>query len=309
MLNENAIARLSEIKERPQDKPFSLHIAQKDKLEDFAIKIPVAAYKLIHEFWPGPLTLVLKSSRAQSTIGIRMPDNEIALRIISLANVPVVCPSANLSGKPAPVSFQEAILDLDGKVDFAIDAGVTKLKVESSVVDVTQEPAKVLREGAIKKEAIERTIKRKNVLFVCTGNSCRSVMAEELLKKIMRDKNRDDVEVYSAGIMMFPGMGITQGTREVLMQVGIDATRHHAQKINKEMIKRSDIILTMDRMHEESVLKLAPEVKDRLFLLKEFAKINDNDLNIADPIGKPLSFYEMTFAIIKEAVERVSNII
>jgi hypothetical protein len=85
-MHKKAIEKLSDIKKRPKDKPFSLHIDEKIKIEHFAKDIPIAAYKLVSKFWPGPLTIVLQSKDA-GTIGIRMPDNEIALRIITLAKV------------------------------------------------------------------------------------------------------------------------------------------------------------------------------------------------------------------------------
>jgi len=308
MLNPDTIERLSAIKQRPKDKPFSLHIAEKLKVEDFARHIPVSAYRLMDRFWPGPLTLILKSVR-EGTIGLRMPDNEIALKIIDYARVPVVCPSANISGKEAPVDFKEAIKDLNGQVDFAIDAGSTALKMESSVVDLTVNPPQILREGALKKEAIEYELKKKTVLFVCTGNSCRSVMAEGLLKRRLKEKGRDEVEVLSAGIMMAGGLSATEETRELLKREGIDVSGHRSQRLTREMIKKSDLILAMERLHEEGILSLAPEVKNRVFLLKEFAKIDDDNLNIHDPIGRSVEFYARTFAVIQEAVERIAAII
>jgi len=308
MLDEYAVARLSELKSRPKDKPYTIHIAEKHKVEDLAKRIPLAAYKLMNKFWPGPLTIVLLAIRG-GTIGIRMPDDKIALEVIKYSGVPVICPSANISGKNAPKSFSDAIADFEGKVDIAIDSGDTRLGVESTVVDLSKESFQVLREGAIKESEISKAISTKEILFICTGNSCRSVMAEALLKKIIKEKNRDDVIVSSAGIMMLSGLGVSQGTKEVLAKEGIDFSNHRSQRVSAEMIRKSDLILVMEKIHEDAILRLAPEVKNRVFLLKEFAKIKGNRLDIPDPIGKSLEFYEQTFAAIKEAVERISNLI
>jgi L-threonylcarbamoyladenylate synthase len=306
--NKKAVERLAMIKGRSGNKPFSLHIADKEEIDAFAADIPVVAYKLMDRFWPGPLTVVFKS-RAGGTIGIRMPDDNVASSVIRCSQAPVICPSSNLAGKPAPVTFSEAIKDIESFVDYAIDAGPTRLGAESSVVDVTKQPVVVLREGAIKKAAINEAAGKKIIVFVCTGNSCRSVMAQGLLRKKLQEQKRGDVEVLSAGIMHTGGLGASYETRELLARKGIDVSDHRSQRVTAEMLNKADIILVMERLHEQRLLDLYPPLKNRLFLLKEFARVTDFELDIPDPIGRTKEFYEETFAIIEEAVEKVSKII
>jgi len=110
-------------------------------------------------------------------------------------------------------------------------------------------------------------------------------------------------------MMALEGMGASFETRQVLAKEDMDVSAHRARRVTKELIDGSDIILVMEKIHEERALHLAPEAKNRLFLLKEFARIDDSNLNIADPIGSSFGFYQEIFSTIKDAVERISKII
>ncbi len=304
--NKKTIERLYKVKKRTEGKPFSVHIAEKEKVEDFVINLTPAAYKLIDKFWPGPLTLILPS-REGGTVGVRMPKNPVALRLIYEAGVPVVAPSANLSGNPAPKNADDVLRDLDGLIDVVIDAGETELGLESTIVDLTVSPAEILRKGAVNAKEIEKILKNKTVLFVCTGNSCRSVMAEAFLKKMLL--NREDIEVISAGTNALVGMHPTAETKALLLKEGIDVSFHSAQTISGALLKKADLILVMEKSHEAKILDRVPGVRNRLYLLKEFARMPDSDLDIADPIGKSEEAYRQIFNTIKEAVSKIVEII
>lgn len=152
--NKKAVQRLYKVKARPRGKPFTVHISDTGQIRGMGCGITKEAHVLIKRFWPGPLTIILKSKNNEK-IGFRMPANKIALELIKMSGVPVVAPSANISGKIPPTTAAGVLKSLDGKIDILLDGGRTKVGVESTVVDLTGERLKVLREGAITQKEIE----------------------------------------------------------------------------------------------------------------------------------------------------------
>ena len=195
--NPKAMEKLTAVKKRSDGKRYSILVAQRGIIENYANYTKPNLYKLIDKYWPGPLTVILPSKDNQDTIGIRMPDSTIALNLIEQSGCTIAAPSANLEGKKPPTNVTEALADLDGLVELAIDGGPVEFGISSSIVDFTGEKPTVIREGVISQSDVDRAVNKKVVLFVCTGNSCRSVMAEYLLKSKLI--GREDVEVISAG--------------------------------------------------------------------------------------------------------------
>jgi len=151
--NPKALARLNQVKGRPPDKPYSLHLYSVDQMRTLVPVIPPLAARLMERFWPGPLTIVMPGPRGD-TLGFRLPDHPIAQAFLKACAVPVVAPSANRSGHPPPTDAAEVLEALNGDLDCVLDGGPTRLGRESTVVEVVNNRLEIRREGAIAKEAI-----------------------------------------------------------------------------------------------------------------------------------------------------------
>ncbi|MCK5655479.1 MAG: threonylcarbamoyl-AMP synthase [Candidatus Aureabacteria bacterium] len=150
--NSEAVTRLFKLKKRDERKPFTRLISSVEMINP-GCNIVRDAKKVMEEFWPGPLTIILKCS--DKKIGFRMPSCEIALKLVEKANVPLAAPSANPGGMPNPVEARTVLNYFRDKIDVLIDGGKTRLGVESTIIDFSKPKKKLLREGALKVEEIE----------------------------------------------------------------------------------------------------------------------------------------------------------
>ncbi len=165
-LDEQAVLRIFAAKGRPQDNPLILHIADAGQMELFCEDIPPVAYELAEAFWPGPLTLVLKcksivpkrTTAGLDTVAIRCPDNAVTRAIIAAAGVPVAAPSGNLSGRPSPTNAAHMVEDMDGKIEAIVDGGSCGIGVESTILDLTVTPPRLLRPGGMPVEKLAEIV-------------------------------------------------------------------------------------------------------------------------------------------------------
>lgn len=165
-LDSQAVKRIFEAKGRPQDNPLILHITGPQWLPRYCEDIPPIAYVLARKFWPGPLTMILKRSAVVpdattaglDTVAIRCPNHPVTLAIIREAGVPIAAPSANTSGRPSCTSAQDVLEDMNGKIEGIVDGGACTVGVESTILDLTCEPPRLLRPGGLPLEDLERLI-------------------------------------------------------------------------------------------------------------------------------------------------------
>lgn len=165
--NAEAVEKIFEAKGRPADNPLIVHVDSKAAAINYVDDVSDKALKLMDAFWPGALTLIMKSKPrifAQNvtadleTVGIRVPNHPVALNLLKRVQLPIAAPSANTSGKPSPTLAEHVYHDMESKVPLILDGGPTKIGIESTVLDMTSEPPVILRPGNVTKEQIENVI-------------------------------------------------------------------------------------------------------------------------------------------------------
>jgi L-threonylcarbamoyladenylate synthase len=247
-LDEKAVMRIFEAKERPADNPIIVHVANRDDIYVLAEHVPQVAEKLIDEFWPGPLTLLFVKSDAVpsavtaglATVAVRMPSHAVAHALITEAGVPVAAPSANLAGKPSPTSAKHVLDDLSGRIEVLIDGGEIGYGVESTVLDLTTEPPAVLRPGPITVEELQRVVGGVEVHPIARAE----VPVEVAIARSPGMKYRHYAPAAEVVVVEGPLEGIIKKAQELAdarrilgEKVGIMATEETAPKYRADVVK------------------------------------------------------------------------
>lgn len=177
--DEDAVLKIFEVKGRPENKPISLMVSDRNAIDVLCEDIPKAAYALAEAFWPGPLTIVLKSKKmipnivraGGETVGLRCPDHPQLQELLHSIDFPLAAPSANPSGEKSPVTAQEVLGYFNGKIDGIIDGGECAVGKESTVIDLTKTPYTILREGAVSKKDISMVLAASMTIIGITGGT------------------------------------------------------------------------------------------------------------------------------------------
>ena len=321
--DRDTLDRLNEVKSRPLDKRYTLHIGSPEQLKKYIPSMSLKAQKLVQKAFPGPVTIVfelddealrqVKQSLPKSvfetlysgqTLGVRYPACPVTCEILAKVKSPIVAPSANPAGSTPATSAKEVLDYFDGKIDCIVEIPdfEADFKQSSTVVKVQKRDIQILREGAIPASRIRKWVTIQ-LLFVCTGNTCRSPMAEGFCRKYFADNlgcQVDELEHFgyiidSAGVAACEGIPASRHAIEVCWAQEIDLSCHQSRQLTLGDIEQSDVIFTMSQSHRDSIVQSLPSASEKCFVLDEAA-------DILDPIGLGIGVYRDCFQQICDTI-------
>ena len=309
-LDEQAVARLLEVKNRDRGQALTLAVKSADDALDYAPSLSPLGRRLARRCWPGPVTIVAEDHHPESliaqlpkgvqdavaparSIGLRVPAHQTVLDILRMTVGPIALTSANKHGEPDAVTAEQVIESLGDRVHLVLNDGHSRLGQASTVVKVTDNGLEILRAGVVSPQTLHR-LSCFMILLVCTGNTCRSPMAEILCKRMIADRLKcTPAELPDRGVLvMSAGLSAMMGSRPspeavvVMSQLGLDLAEHESQPVTAQLVRHSDIIWTMTRAHRQDIVSRWPEAASRTAVLCR------DQGDVADPIGGPAEFYE-----------------
>lgn len=191
-LDEKAVAEIYEVKGRPEVKPLSLMVHDAASMERYCENVPPQAYTLAKKFWPGPLTIVMKAKpcvpeivrAGGETVGLRCPDHPLTLELLEKSGVPFAAPSANPSGEPSPKNADSVLKYFDGKIDAMLDGGECGIGCESTLIDLSRTPYRILRQGALPADEIaDAFVDSMKIIGITGGTGCGKTTALNELER------------------------------------------------------------------------------------------------------------------------------
>lgn len=304
-----AVERLAKVRERLGNPGTVLALKNPQEALDYVPQMGPLGRKLIRRFWPGPVTLLFDDPRDEGLAGslpaatrhelvregclaVRVPGHELTWNVLRLLPAPLL---ATGEARVSPTRYLTAV-DLakavDDEVGVVVDAGPARYDQPTSLVRVGREKWEVVHEGVASKRTLNR-LSGNMYLFVCTGNTCRSPMAEGLFRKLLADRlkcSEDDLVdrgymVASAGVAAGPGSPPSPEAVEILADRGADLRGHESQPVTAQLLSQADQIFTMTRSHRDLLVREFPETAPRVRLLAR------DGSDIIDPIGAGMEEY------------------
>ncbi|MFP3938274.1 MAG: L-threonylcarbamoyladenylate synthase [Phycisphaerae bacterium] len=318
--DDAAMERLRDLKSRPS-RPFSVHMGRREDAFRYVDDPPLRARWLMAKAWPGPLTILLPTGGVlaetklqkeglyarlcyEDTIGLRCPSDPVAMRMLSAVDEPVVAPSANRAGSRSPRTGRDVLEELDGGIDLLIDAGDTRYGQDSTIVLFGADGWRIVRQGVYDERSVRRMMNRR-ILFLCSGNTCRSPLAAGIAKKFfaerlncrVQDLPKHGLEISSAGLNAPAGARPSEEAVTVAREQGAEISRHRTRRATVELITGADVVLCMTGAQVAAVGRLAAEAGNVRRL--------DPQSDVPDPIGGGMEAYRRTARRIAGAVENL----